>query len=165
MTEEWMPKNKEELMTAIEREWSLLQSAIAHLSEEQMTTLDEGGWSPKDNLAHLTEWMKVLIGYHIDHRPSHEVLGLSPQDVDSWDFNVINPLLFEKNCRRSAHDVLEEMRVMYDHVVERLTAMSYEDLMLPRHDADPQKRPLVLWVLGNTVEHFAEHRETIEKNL
>lgn len=165
MTEEWIPKNKEELMSAIEREWSLLQTAIADLSEEQMTTPDEGGWTPKDNLAHLTEWMKVLIGYHIDRRPSHEVLGLSPQDADAWDIDVINPLLFEKNRRRSSHDVLEEMRVMYDHAAERLNAMSYEDLMQPRHDADPQKRPLVLWVIGNTVGHFAEHREAIEKNL
>lgn len=165
MTEEWIPASKQELLDAIESEWALLHAVAEKLTEEQMTTHDEGGWSPKDNLAHLTEWMKILIGYHIERRPSHEVLGLSPQDVDAWDFQIINQLLFEKNSRRSAHDVLEEMRVVYERVLQTLNNMSYEDLMQPRHAADPQRQPLVLWVLGNTVEHFAEHRTTIERNL
>jgi hypothetical protein len=43
--------------------------------------------------------------------------------------------------------------------------MSFEDLMKPRHADDPEKRPLLMWVLGDTSEHFAEHRETIEKML
>ena len=55
--------------------------------------------------------------------------------------------------------------VVDERVLETLNGMSYEDLMQPRHAADPQKQPLVLWVLGNTVEHFAEHRMTLEKNL
>jgi hypothetical protein len=28
-----------------------------------------------------------------------------------------------------------------------------------------EKRPILLWVLGDTTEHFLEHRETIEKGL
>ena len=69
MTEQWMPKDKPELMSAIEREWKLLMNVAEKLTDEQMTTPDEGGWSPKDNFAHLSEWMKVLMGVHMD-RPS-----------------------------------------------------------------------------------------------
>jgi hypothetical protein len=43
--------------------------------------------------------------------------------------------------------------------------MSFEDLMKPRREDDPEKRPILNWILGDTSEHFAEHRETIAKML
>jgi hypothetical protein len=43
--------------------------------------------------------------------------------------------------------------------------MSFQDLLMPRHADDPEKRPLVMWVIGDTSDHFAEHRATIEKML
>lgn len=163
MTEEWIPKDKAELMSEIEKEWKLLLSVAEKLTDKQMTAPDAGGWSPKDNLAHLSEWMKVLMGYHIDHRPSHEVLGVSPEEVKDWDFNIINPLLFERNRNRSKHAVLDELKQVYAELTAKLNSMTYEDFMKPRHANDPEKRPLVLWILGDTTEHFLEHRETIEK--
>ncbi len=60
--EEWIPENKSELMAAIRREWNLLMDVVARLDEIKMTTPDTGGWSPKDNLAHLSEWMNSLMG-------------------------------------------------------------------------------------------------------
>ncbi len=163
--EQWVPENKSELMTAIAREWQLLQNVIAKLDETKMTTPDEGGWTPKDNLAHLTEWMNVLMGYHMDRRPRHEVLNL-PEDVTKdWDFMVMNEALFERNRNRSTQDVLAELQRMYDELVKKLDATPFEDLLKPRHADDPEKRPVLLWVLGNTTEHFVEHRATIEKML
>jgi hypothetical protein len=35
----------------------------------------------------------------------------------------------------------------------------------PRHAGGPEKRPLLLWLPGDTTEHVAEHRATIEKTL
>ena len=163
MTEEWMPKDKPELMSAIEREWKLLMDVAEKLTEKQMTTPDEGGWSPKDNLAHVAEWVKILMGYHIDQRPSHEVLGVSPEVTQDWDFNVINSLLFERNQNRPADDVINELKQVFAQMMARLNGMTFEELMKPREADDPEKTPLVLYVLGNTTSHFSEHRETIEK--
>lgn len=165
MTEEWMPKDKAELMTAIEREWKLLIDVAEKLTDEQIIKQDAGGWSPKDNLAHLTEWMNVLMGYHLDHRPSHEVLRLSEEQTKEWDFNIINPILFERNKNRSRKDVLDELKQVYKKMHDKLNKMSFEDLMKPRHADDPEKRPVILWILGDTTEHFLEHRETIERGL
>ncbi len=163
MTEEWMPNNKSELFSAIEREWKLLMDVADKLTDKQLTTPDEGGWSPKDNLAHLSEWIKVLMGYHIDHRPSYKVLDVSPEAVKDWDFNIINPLLFERNRSRTADDVMNELKRVYAQMLEKLDTMTFEDMLKPRHADDPEKRPLVLWILGDTTDHFAEHRQTIEK--
>ena len=60
MSEEY-PKSKSELFSRIQHEWSALMDAVAKLDEKQMSTPDAGGWSPKDNLAHITEWMNILL--------------------------------------------------------------------------------------------------------
>ncbi|HZM23444.1 MAG TPA: ClbS/DfsB family four-helix bundle protein [Anaerolineales bacterium] len=165
-TEQWVPGSKTELMSAIKREWNLLMDTVAKLQEKnKLTTPDEGGWSPKDNLAHLAEWMNALMGYHLDRRPPHEVFGVPEEVTRDWDMEVINPVLFERNKNRSSEDVLDELKHVYEELVAKLNALSFEDLLKPRHANDPEKRPVLIWVLGDTTEHFAEHRETIEKML
>lgn len=164
--EQWVPGSKSELMTAIKHEWSLLMEVVAKLEKaNKMTTPDEGGWSPKDNLAHLAEWMNVMMGYHMDRRPSHEVLGVSEEVTKGWDMEVINPVLFERNKNRSTADVLGGLKKVYAELIKKLEATPFEDLLKPRHADDPEKRPLLMWVLGDTTEHFEEHRATIEKML
>ncbi len=163
--EEWIPENKNELMSAIRREWNLLMDVVARLDETKMTTPDEGGWSPKDNLAHLSEWMNSMMGYHMDRRPPYEVKNLPEEITRGWDMEVINPELFERNKNRPTKDVLDELRRTYDVLVAKLEATPFDDLMKPRHADDPEKRPLLMWVLGDTTDHFAEHRATIEKML
>lgn len=164
-TEQWIPENKNELMAAIKREWGLLMDVVARLDKTQMMRPDVGGWSPKDNLAHLSEWMNSLMGYHMDRRPAHEVMNL-PEDITrGWDMEIINPELFERNKDRSIEDVLHELGRTYDALIAKLESMSFDELMRPRHADDPEKRPLLLWVLGDTTEHFSEHRKVIEKML
>lgn len=166
MTEQWVPGSKAELMTAIRREWKLLMDTVARLEAAgKITTPDEGGWSPKDNLAHLAEWMNALMGYHVDRRPAHEVMRIPEEAAQGWDMEVINPILFERNRDRSIEDIKAELNRVYETLLARLEAMSFDDLMKPRHDNDPEKRPLLLWVLGDTTEHFEEHRQTMERML
>ena len=163
--EQWIPENKSELMAAIKREWGLLMDVVARLDEKQMTTPDAGGWSPKDNLAHLAEWMNSLMGHHMDRRPAHEVMNLPEEITRGWDMEIINPELFERNKDRSIQEVLDDLRSTYDALLAKLEATPFEELMKPRHAEDPQKQPLLLWVLGDTTEHFAEHRLVIERML
>ena len=164
--EQWIPGSKKELMSAIEHEWKLLMDVVAKLDKaNKLTTPDEGGWSPKDNLAHLAEWMNALMGYHMDRRPRHEVLRVPEEVTKDWDFNIINPVLFERNRNRSTQDVLDELKHVYIDLVNKLESTPFEDLLKPRHADDPEKRPVLMYVLGDTTEHFSEHRSTIEKML
>jgi hypothetical protein len=164
MSEEY-PKSKSELFSRIQHEWSALIDVVAKLDEKQMSTPDAGGWTPKDNLAHLAEWMNILLGYHFDGRPSHEVLGVTPDVTADWDFDVINKVLLARNQSRSSEDVFGELKSLYTRVMDRLEIMPFEDLLKPRRADDPQSPPLLPSVIGNTYEHFAEHREMIEKAL
>ena len=164
--EEWIPGSKAELMSAIKREWKALMEVVAKLeTANKITTPDEGGWSPKDNLAHLSEWMNSMMGYHLDGRPPHEVMRIPEEAAEGWDMEVINPILFERNKGRSLEDVKAELNQTYEKVLAKLDGMSFDDLMQPHYPDDPEKRPLLMWVIGDTSGHFAEHRETLEKML
>ena len=160
-----VPQNMPELLSAIEHEWKELWRVLGRLTPEQMTTPDAGGWSPKDNLAHLAEWMKILMGYHMDRLPAHEVMGVSPEVTRGWDMDVINPVLFERNRGRSTDEVLGEAKRVYGALMLKLRSMPFEAVLRPRHADDPERQPVLNWILGDTTEHFAEHRATIEKLL
>ena len=165
MTDDTLPKSKAELMSVIEREWSALMDVVEQLSSEQMHTQDEGGWSPKDNLAHLTEWMNILVDYYLDHHPAHEVIGVDPKVTADWDFELMNDIMFKRDRNQPVEQVLTELKNTYAKVLARLESMTFEDLMKPRDENDPDKAPIINWVIGNTSDHFAEHRETIERKL
>ena len=53
----------------------------------------------------------------------------------------------------------------YAKVVEALKKTPFADLMKPIRDNDSEKRPVIMSVLGNTSEHFVEHRRIIERKL
>jgi hypothetical protein len=154
---------KSALMRGIQREWEALLYTVAQLTPGQMTTPDAGGWSPKDNLAHLAEWLKALTGYHMDHKSAEEVLGIPKELAENFDFNRVNAFMVERSRNRSSEEVLEELKKKYAEVISRLEAMPFETLLQPRFPDDPQKRPLLDWVLGNTIDHIKEHRLTIEE--
>lgn len=156
---------KQSLLKAIQREWLALLSTVDRLTPEQMLTPDSGGWTPKDNLGHLTQWLKVLLGYHFDRKTSEEVLGLPAELAENFDFNRVNAWMVEQGKPHPLDEVLAELKAKYAEVMARLESMSLESLMQPRHADDPEKRPLVLWVMGNTTEHFAEHRAVLEEIL
>ncbi|MCK6582148.1 MAG: ClbS/DfsB family four-helix bundle protein [Anaerolineales bacterium] len=163
MTEQWMPGTKEELMSAIEREWGALNALADSLTDEQMSAPDEGGWTPKDNLAHLTEWMNILMGYHMDNRPYYEVVGVSQTELPEWSVEAVNPILFKRNRNRPRGEVMDHLNRVYGLLIAKLEKTPFEDLLKPRRPDNPD--PLLIWVLGDTTEHFQEHRETIEKGI
>jgi len=165
MADDKLPKSKAELMSLIEREWSSLMDLVEKLSPEQMHTPDEGGWSPKDNLAHLTEWMNILVDYYLDDQPAHEVIGVDPEVTKNWDYDQMNAVMFARDRYQPLEQVLAEFKSTYAKVHTRLESMAFDDLMKPRDENDSRKGLIIESVIGNTNDHFEEHRETIAKML
>ena len=160
-----LPQNMSELLSEIDREWQELQKAIKKLTQEQMTAPDPGGWSPKDNLAHLATWMDIMREAHLNKKPEHEVMGMDAATVAGLDEDGENAILFERYRNLPTAEVLTWMDSAYAKVVDTLRKTSFADLMKPIHDNDPEKRQVILSVQGNTSEHFVEHRLIIERNL
>ena len=158
-----LPKNKTELMLRIQHEWAALQRAIDGLSEAQMSIPDAGGWSIKDNLAHLSAWENYMRQHYVHHLPPPEVMGIDAETFEKADENVTNAILFQRDKDRSVADVLAELRHSHEQVLADLDQLSFADLMKPGLADDPEARPLISRVIGNTYEHYLEHRITIEK--
>ncbi len=162
MSDHWYPKDKEELMLAIDREWTALIRLVESLTPEEMTTPDSGGWSPKDNLAHLSAWMHFMLESERGGVPAHIALGIDEQKLKGMSEDEENAVLFERNRARSTDDILSEIKSTYKETVKTLNNTSFSNLMKPLND-DLSKPSMLESVLGNTSEHFAEHRGYIER--
>ena len=76
----------------------------------------------------------------------------------------MNEVMFRRDRNQPVEQALEELKSTYTRVCGRLEATTFEDLMKPIFEDDPD-RPLTNGVIDNTSEHFAEHCQTIAKML
>ena len=158
-----LPQNKAELLDRIEQAWTALQATIRGLTEPQMTRPDTGGWSIKDNLAHLTAWEEFMRLNHLQGQPPHTVLQIDEKQFKQLDENGLNAVLYQRSKDQSVADVLAGLQRSHAQVVAYLERWSYEDLMKPHYPDDPEANPLMNWVVGNTYEHYQEHLANIQK--
>jgi hypothetical protein len=157
-----LPQDSADLLARIQSEWTALNQAIAELNDEQMNTPDAGGWSVKDNLAHLAAWEQFMLQHYLQGHPAHEAMQVDEATWKTLDENGINAILHKRNQARPVSEVLADRRRSHEQVVATLERMPFADLMKPLYPDDPKARPLIGWVIGNTYEHYQEHRATIE---
>jgi hypothetical protein len=157
-----MPKDKAELLARIDQEWTALRELIDSLTPKQMTEAVPGSWSVKDHLVHLTTWEQFLLRYHIGQEPPHIVMGVEAETFEGLDEDGMNALIYERSQNRPLEDVLESLGQSHIQVLDALGPMTFADLMQPRYADDPEARPLINWVIGNTYDHYREHRQTIQ---
>ena len=162
---EALPKDMSELLAVIEKEWKELMRVVDRLTPEQMTAPDAGGWSPKDNLAHLASWMRIMRDAYLGKMPVHEAMGIQAEKLKHLDEDGENAVLFQRDRDLSTSDVLDGLKSTFADVVQTLRGMDFADLMKPLRESGPDKRLVIESVLGNTSDHFREHRQTIEKML
>jgi uncharacterized protein (TIGR03083 family) len=156
-----MPADKAELLWRIAHEWAALERVVGSLSEEQMSVPDAGGWSVKDNLAHLTSWEEFARLHYLQDRPSHEALGLDEETFGDGDEDELNEILFQRNRGLPVSEVLEALRSTHANLLLELERTPPEALKQQYYADDPEARPRIYFMVYNTYEHYAEHRMTI----
>jgi hypothetical protein len=161
MDNEGIPQDKAELIAHISQEWMALLQTMDKITPEQMTTPDVGGWSPKDNLAHLAAWELFMLRRYLQGQPPHQAMQIDEAILEKLDEDDINRVLLERNRLRPIDDVLKELWQTHAQLLDTLEQMTFADLMQPNPD-DPQLRPVIIWVMGNTYQHYREHRQTIQ---
>ncbi len=155
------PDSTSALMGLIDQEWDALMRVVDRLTPQPMTTPDSGGWSPKDNLAHLEAWLHVLKVSYLGGMPEHQAMGIELERYKQLDTDGMNAVLFERSRSRSTPEVLRGLKAVYNDVVQALRGVPYADLMKQMRASGPEL--LMDEVLWNTSDHFREHRLTIEK--
>ena len=158
-----LPKDKADLVGRIQNEWEALDRLVSQLSEEQLNIRDSGGWSIKDNLAHLASWEQFMLLCYLQKRPANESMQIDEKTYAGLDETGINDIIFRRNKDRSTADVLKWFHDSHRQVLAYLEKTSFQELMKPLEMDDPKGRPTILWVIGNTYNHYSEHKATIQK--
>lgn len=158
------PTSTEELLNQIDAAWATLQAGLANLTEEQLNTPDEGGWSIKDNLAHLSAWEHYMVASHLGGASVTETHGVDQATVDAGE-DAINAAIQKRSSTKSATEIRAEANRVHAEVLQTLRTTPFADLLKPRYNDDPERRPMLNWVLGNTCEHYQEHGAYIQKQL
>ncbi len=114
------PQSTSELMALIDQEWNALMQVVDRLTPQQMTNPDSGGWLPKDNLAHLAAWMRVMKDSYLHRMPEYQSMGIEAERFKQLDTDGVNAVLFERDRNRSTLQVLSELKSTYSDVVQEL---------------------------------------------
>ena len=159
------PHNKAELLERIGSSYAALEAALGRLDATQLTTPIDGTWSAKDMLAHLTGWEQIMLHFHVGGQPFEQVAQLGVAYA-STPVDVINEALYQRERNRPLDEVLAAFRRSHRELLVALDRMSDADLQRdytpPGRDASSSGK-LIDWVIGDTYEHYDEHRATIER--
>ncbi len=155
--------DKAALLASIEQEWAALADLVGRLDEAQLNRPGAESWSPKDHLAHLTSWLRITMGYHLDGRPfaeaAHIDAALLPTQGKLPSDDALNAIFYLRDMDLPLTQVWAELQEAHRQVMARLQAMTVADLQRPRFAGDP--RPVAEWIIGNTSDHYRDHRTYI----
>ncbi len=112
-----MAENKDELLQHYRRTREGLMSAIAGLSDEQMSEPSLDGWSVKDHLAHIALW---------DDLRATEVERVSAGHASAWKFSeaqedAYNEVGYELRRRMSAAQAKWELERSRKHLLDAIS--------------------------------------------
>jgi hypothetical protein len=166
---ETQPQDTEELLARIAEGWAVLHQRIAPLSPAQLTTPGpDGGWSVKDHLAHLATWEGMLVAL-VEGKPIHTAFGTSRAEYAALEStDALNAVIAGQHRDESLEEVLQQQEETHAQVVAKIGALADEDLSKPitffqPDDPDgPDERPVLVKIIGDTYEHYAEHLPWIE---
>ena len=150
------------LLARIRSSRAALEESVNGRSDDQRVTPRRDGWSAKDHLAHVAAWEDYLDGL-LHGRGGIETFGLEGPEV--LDTDAINAILQARHAALSAGDARRRFARSHAALMVTLEGLTDADLQrpigsyLPGHDDDERsRRPIVGWIVGNTYEHYDEHR-------
>jgi hypothetical protein len=157
-----LPGTLDELTARIERSRAAFDAALAGLTDAQLAApLTERGWSAADHMAHIAVWMEGILAA-LDGINRWQAMGGGPPRPD--EFDALNEELRAPHAAKSPAEVRAWLDATHGRMLAKLRSLTIEALMRPyRHyqpdDArDNADEPFLQWVVGDTYEHYDEHR-------
>jgi uncharacterized protein (TIGR03083 family) len=160
------PSSKAELLLRIDRSYAALEQTIGQLKEAQMTTPIDGSWSAKDLLAHVAAWQQVMLRFHVGGQPFEAVTRLSNVPYGPTPVDQINEAFYERDKDLPLAEVLQAFRAGHQQLLATLDKMSEAELFrtyTPAGRGPDSTGQLIDWVIGDSYEHYDEHRDTMQR--
>jgi len=145
-----MTMDKAGLLAAEEAGFNHLFATFSKLTPAQATApAMEGGWSVKDNTAHLAAWLDYVTALITDDGRS-----IIPEDEDE---DAANLRIYHENKDRSLNEVVAGLLAARNHWRTVVASLPDAALTDPAYYPWRNGRPLLTRLLGNSSEHYAEH--------
>ncbi len=158
-----LPMTKADLLGRIEREWAALLAEIATFDAQQMLVPDAGGWTVKDNLAHLVAWERAMIDVQFEGQVASEALNIDAATLAKHNIDAENAMLLKRAQARTLPEVLADLHQTHARLLAALDRTPEAALHELTTGSYPEVKPRMEWVVNDTYDHFAEHRQTISR--
>jgi len=159
------PASKTALLERINSSYAALEQTIGQLSDAQLITPIDGSWSAKDILAHIAAWERVTIHFHVGKRPFEQVTQLPDVPYATTPVDQINEAFYERDRDLPLAQVLQSFRSSHQQLLAMLDSMSEADLFTSYTPAGRDSGQLIEWIIGDSYDHYDEHRATLERLL
>jgi hypothetical protein len=159
------PTSKPELMSQIAASWSALTEAVAGVDPTRMATPGPDGWSVKDHLAHIAAWERSVIAF-LTGQSRAAAVGMDEAGYAAADVDAINARIVADTASTSYAEILARAQATHNELIGVLDRVSWDDLNQPYSHFQPgsdRDDPALNTVLGNTTEHYPEHREYLTR--
>jgi len=162
------PTTMAELRERISSSYAALEHTIGQLSDQQLTMPIDGSWSAKDLLAHIAAWEQVMLHFHVGDRPFEEVTRLTSVPYASTPVDQINEAFHQRDRDLPLAQVLQSFHSSHQELMTTLDRMSEADLFklyTPAGRGPDSSGRLIDWIIGDSYDHYDEHRATMERLL
>lgn len=153
-----------EMLQRVQAAWEDIQQYLASLSEEQLTQpTDAAGWTAKDHMMHMAVWEDGVQAL-LSKQNRFARMGLTESDWENGDADSINAIIQKQHQAKTLTEVRQAWAAIHQRLVETVSQLSDDELNLPYDHYDPSwedKSPVWGRIVGNTFEHYAEHKPWI----
>jgi hypothetical protein len=157
------PTMKSDLLSRIADGYGALAATIDAMPPRELTlpTL-HGGWSVKDEVAHVTFWearvLAILQAALAGKEPPH-----SPLVSDTEKIEALNAAVLAASQQHDLDDVLADMDRTHAAFVRAVEELPEDTLFDARRFPWTGGNPLAVAVAGDTYEHYPEHIRNIQR--
>lgn len=165
--EEFIVPGKVELRAAMDEALAEFLAFLDGFSHEEMVTpTDAAGWTVRDRMTHCAAWAEGIAA--LLHREARwAAMGLDIDGYDDLDLDACNEQIAVDNRHLSPTQARAWLVDAHGRVAAAVDAMPEEELAAPYgrfvapFPQDAEGVPVVAYIIGNTVEHYDEHRPWI----
>jgi hypothetical protein len=157
------PTMKSDVLSRIADGYGALAATVNAMPPRELTlpTL-HGGWSVKDEVAHVTFWearvLTVMQAALAGNEPPHPPLVGNAEKIETLNAEVV-----ATSRQRGLDDVLTDMERTHAAFVHTVEQLPDDALFDARRFAWMGGEPLAVAIAGDTYEHYPEHIRNIQR--
>jgi hypothetical protein len=123
-----LPQTRAQFLELFRRAQSDLDEAIAAVDSDRMVMPGpDGGWSPKDHVAHLATWNGVIAAL-LRNDPGSGAAERVQEAFSRLDLDRVNATIFERNKDRILSEVLLSFRLSHEELLDALAGLTDANL-------------------------------------